>query len=146
MPSLDWPLCKHRVINCHESFTAAVPGMADAQHRKQQLIGYLPSDDEQVCQPNCVLVSEDGTELPAHQSFLSMHSKELGRMLAVAKHADQGSTRLQVSCCVCINCMFHLLHSSPAGVQCCEPLTDTFAMHRPVLGQVGLLQDVLDFA
>ena len=67
---------------------------------KQQLLSYLPPDDEQICSPDCVLVSEDGTELPAHQSFLSMHSKELGMMLAVAKHDDKGSKRLQVSWCV----------------------------------------------
>lgn len=68
--------------------------MADV---KQQSLSHLPPDDEQVCLPNCVLVSEDGAELPAHQSFLCMHSKDLGKMLAVAKPDDKGSKRLQVS-------------------------------------------------
>lgn len=69
--------------------------MADA---KQQLLSYVPPDDEQVCPSDCVLVSEDGTELPAHQSFLFMHSKELGKMLAVATPDDKGGRRLQVRC------------------------------------------------
>ena len=68
--------------------------MADA---KQQLLSYLPPDDEQVCPPDCVLVSEDGTEMPAHHSFVSMHTKEVAKMLAVAKHDEEGSKRLQVS-------------------------------------------------
>ena len=74
--------------------------MADA---KQQLLSYLPPDDEQICIPDCELVSEDGTEWPAHHSFLSMHSKELGKMLAVATADDKGSRRLQVQrthCCI----------------------------------------------
>ena len=71
--------------------------MADAT---RQLLSCLPPDDEQICPPDCVLVSEDGTELPAHEVFLYMHSKALGKMLAVAKHDGKGSKRLQVSWCV----------------------------------------------
>ena len=85
------------VLVCHPSSVAAVPGMADA---KQQLLGCLPPDNEQLCPPDCVLVSEDGTEMPAHQSFVYLNSEELGKMLAVAMPDDKGSRRLQVSCCV----------------------------------------------
>ena len=48
---------------------------------KQQHLSYLTPDDEQVCPTDCVLVSEDDIELPAHQSFVSMHSKVMGKML-----------------------------------------------------------------
>ena len=74
--------------------------MADAD-AKQQLLSYLPPDDEQLCLPDSVLVAEDGTELPAHEVFLFMHSKVLGKILAVAEHDNNGCKRLQVSWCVC---------------------------------------------
>ena len=89
--------------------------MADAT---QQLLSYLPPDDEQVRLPDCVLVSEDGTELPAHEVFLSMHSRELGKMLAVARHDDKGSKCLQVSLCVLL--VGHLFHS-PRALYPCTP-------------------------
>ena len=111
------------VYICHPTSVAALPGMADA---KQQLLRYLPPDDEQLCPPDCVLVSEDGTGLPAHQSFLFLNFKELGEMLAVPAPDDKGSRRLQVSCCV-----FATNACPPSSLpQCCVLLANTLSQRK----------------
>ena len=103
--SLDWPLSVFNtgVLTCHQSFSAA----AGARHgRCQAAASQLPAhDDEQMWPPDCKLVSEEGTELPAHEIFLFMHSKDLGKMLAIAKHVDTGNKCLQVSWCISAACL-----------------------------------------
>ena len=120
--SLDWPLSVFNtgvIITCHHSSSAAVPGMVDA---KQQPLSYLPPDDEQVCPPDCVLVSEDGKKLSAHEVFICLHSKELGKMLAVAKLDDEGTKSADVPLqqwLVHLHNTSSAVHMCATGTLCC---------------------------
>ena len=74
--SLNWPLYVFNtgvITFCHQSFAATVPGMA-------QLLDYLPpADDEQVCPPDCVLVSEEGQNCQHMRCFSACTPKIWGR-------------------------------------------------------------------
>ena len=90
----------------------------------QQSLSYLPTDDERLCPPDCVLVSKEGTELPAHQTFLFMQSKDLGKMVAVARHDGRGRKSLQVS--------WHVSAACPPSLQLlyCVPLQPAGTHYR----------------